>query len=427
MRGLIVAVNIALVTLVLVAIALVMPAAAAAQVDTVLARQYFAEADSACKAEGGAIWGVSLCGPMVFADARTGTIATNQPAPDAPRPRVLGYANAAWKWGDQRWSTFVWSMIPPDSLQLRIRLFMHELFHRVQPELGLLDTNAPAPNHLDTEMGRYWMQLEWRALARALTTRGDARRAAIADALAFRKTRRGLFDGAAASERASEITEGLAQYTGTVTAARTRAGAIADAVRQLQDEAAQESFVKTFAYPSGAAYGLLLDAYAPGWTRRITGDDDLGAMLARAAHVTPTTDVEVAARRYGGAELLAAEAKREAQRQARVAALRKRFVEGPVVVVPRGKGASFRTRGVTPLGDAGTVLPQFRVSGPWGSLEAEQVLMSADQSLLTVPGPASIKGDTLTGDGWKLILNDGWTTRADGQRLLVVPADSTSS
>jgi hypothetical protein len=406
------------------AIALILPAAAAAQVDTVLARQYFAEADSACKAEGGATWGVSLCGPMVFADARTGTIATNQPEPDAPRPRVLGFANAAWKWGDQRWSTFVWSMIPPDSVQLRIRLFMHELFHRVQPELGLLDTNAPPPKHLDTEMGRYWMQLEWRALARALSTRGDNRRAAIADALAFRATRRGLFDGAATSEHASEITEGLAQYTGTVAAARTRAGAVADAVHQLQDEAEQQSFVKTFAYPSGAAYGLLLDAYAPGWTRRIKRDDDLGTMLAQAAGVTPSADADAAGRRYGGAELRVAEAKREAERQARVAALRKRFVDGPVVVVPRGSGASFRTAGVTPLGEAGTVLPQFRVSGPWGSLQAERVLMSPDQSTLTVPGPPAIRGDTLTGDGWKVILNHGWATRADGKRVMVVPADS---
>ncbi|MGD8321617.1 MAG: hypothetical protein PVJ02_14230 [Gemmatimonadota bacterium] len=403
------------------ALALILPGTAAGQVDTLLARRYFAEADSACRAEGGATWGVSLCGPMVFADARTGSIATNEPAPDAPRPRVLGFANAAWKWGDQLWSTFVWSMISPDSRRQRIRLFMHELFHRVQPELGLLDTNAQPPNHLDTEMGRYWMQLEWRALARALTARGDARRTAIADALAFRATRRGLFDGAAASEHASETTEGLAQYTGTIAAADTKADAIADAVRQLQDEAEQESFVKTFAYPSGAAYGLLLDAYAPGWPHSIRRDDDIGALLATAAGVTPSADADAAALRYGGAALRAAEAKREARRQARVTALRKRFVDGPIVVVPRGSGASFMTRGVTPLDDAGTVVPQFRVSGPWGSLQAKQVLMSPDQSLLTVPGPPSIQGDTLTGDGWTLVLKDGWTIRTDGKKVMVVP------
>jgi hypothetical protein len=118
--------------------------------------------------------------------------------------------------------------------------------------------------------------------------------------------------------------------------------------------------------------------------------------------------------------LRAAEASREAQRQARVAELRKRFVDGPVVVIPRGSGASFMTRGVTPLGDAGTVFPKFRVSGPWGSLEAEQVLVSTDQSLLTVPGPPTIQDDTLTGDGWKVILASGWTIRAEGDRWVVV-------
>jgi len=48
-----------------------------------------------CEREGACFWGVSLCGPMVFAEPVTGTIASNRPAPKAPRPRALGYANAA--------------------------------------------------------------------------------------------------------------------------------------------------------------------------------------------------------------------------------------------------------------------------------------------------------------------------------------------
>jgi hypothetical protein len=51
-----------------------------AQVDQQLAQEYFKEARALCERDGGRLWGVSLCGPMVIADAATGTVATSQPA-----------------------------------------------------------------------------------------------------------------------------------------------------------------------------------------------------------------------------------------------------------------------------------------------------------------------------------------------------------
>jgi hypothetical protein len=36
----------------------------------------------------------------VIGDQRTHTLATSQPAPDAPWPRVLGLVNAPIEWGD---------------------------------------------------------------------------------------------------------------------------------------------------------------------------------------------------------------------------------------------------------------------------------------------------------------------------------------
>jgi hypothetical protein len=56
------------------------PPPAAAQVDQQRAQEYFTEARALCERDGGRLWGVSLCGPMVIADAATGTIATSQPA-----------------------------------------------------------------------------------------------------------------------------------------------------------------------------------------------------------------------------------------------------------------------------------------------------------------------------------------------------------
>jgi hypothetical protein len=79
----------------------------------------------------------------------------------------------------------------------------------VQPQLGLLAPEGQNP-HLDTVEGRYWLQMEWRALAEAVGHTGPERIAAVRDALAFRLARRRAFPDAAENERRLEITEGLA-------------------------------------------------------------------------------------------------------------------------------------------------------------------------------------------------------------------------
>jgi hypothetical protein len=398
------------------ALCVVLPATAQAQVDQEKAKQYFAEAARACERDGGSLWGVSLCGPMIFADAVTATMAASQAVPADPKPRTLGFANTAVDWGGVRWATFIWQLVPADSGPDRARLMIHELFHRVQPQLGLLITALPGENdHLDTLEGRYLMQLEWRALAAALTSSGDARKAALADALAFRAARRARFPDAAARERPSEINEGLAQYTATVIVAGTPDRAAADAAAQLQAAPDKPSFVRTFAYPSGTAYGVLLDTVAPGWPRHVRATDDLADMLAAASGVRPAADADAAAGRYGGAELHAAETRRDEEHRALVAALRAKFVDGPVLQMPRGRGASFITTGLTPIPDAGTVYHSYRVTGEWGRLEADEVLVSTDGSTLTVPGPFTADGATLRGEGWTVTLADGWTT-APGPR-----------
>src|SRR4030095_2897361 len=195
-------------------------------VDQQRAEMYFREAREVCERDNGRLWGISLCGPMVFADVRTRTIATSQPAPPGEQPRSIGLANAPIEWAGTRWASYIWTFIPADDRRARDELLMHELFHRIQPQLGLIAQTVPIA-HLGTLEGRYWLQLEWRALGQALRSSGDARTSAMRDALAFRRARRALFPEATESERRGEIQEGLAQYTGTVVTAESPAQAIA--------------------------------------------------------------------------------------------------------------------------------------------------------------------------------------------------------
>ncbi len=379
-----------------------------AQVDPDLAATYFREAAALCEREAGRLWGVTLCGPIVIADPATKTIAASQATPEVPRPASLGFANTAFEWGGTRWTALAWPLIPKDRPR-RERMLLHELFHRVQPQLGLMTPDG-VNDHLDTLDGRYWIQLEWRALAAALNSAGDARSSAVRDALAFRLTRHARFAGAAESERLEEIREGLAQYTGTVGSTTSWSAAASDAAEQLKEAPATQSFIRTFSYPSGAAYGTLLDVWQPGWTRQVKSSDDLANLLMTASGLRPTEDPKGAAARYDGAALRRVEEMRDAEQRARVALLRRRFVDNPVLILPGAPG-SFQTAGVTPIPGIGTVYPAVRVIADWGNLEAATALRSTDRSHIIVPAPVSIDGIVLRGDGWTLQLAPGWVVR----------------
>src|SRR3954465_6278216 len=250
------------------------------QVDPLRAETYFKEARALCERDGGRLWGVSLCGPMVIADAATGTIATSQPAPDGERPRVLGLVNAPVQWGGTTWSAYNWQMIPKDDQGERGRLFMHELFHCIQPRLGLMTGgSAGDASHLDSLEGRYWIRLEWRALARALGASEPARKAAVADALAFRAARYQRFPDAAATEHPVEINEGIATYTQYALGSDNADDARRLATAALLPAETPASLIRTFAYVSGAAHMLLLHALSPGWHRKIPAASDFGQLV----------------------------------------------------------------------------------------------------------------------------------------------------
>ena len=236
------------------------PAAADAQVQPQLAERYFKEATTLCERDAGRLWGVSLCGPMVIFDQATGTRATSQPEPEGPPPRFPGMADGPVSWGGVRWFAFPLHLLPEKDADVRQQIMLHGLFHRIQPELGFI-TNDGFNEHLDTLEGRFWMQLEWRALRRAVETSGTERAEAIADALAFRRERRRRFPGAADNERRDEIREGLATYTGVAAWAKSPADARRAAALALAGGESQPSFVGNFEAHSGPGYGVLLDDF----------------------------------------------------------------------------------------------------------------------------------------------------------------------
>ncbi|HYX40722.1 MAG TPA: hypothetical protein VE821_03440, partial [Pyrinomonadaceae bacterium] len=394
--------------------------------DLALAQQYFQEAQAICTRDHGRLWGVSLCGPMLLVDPATRVVFANQA--DAKVlltrrgavfvghwPEEENIANTAVSWAGAKWTMIRWPL-PTDEMD-RKRLMMHELFHRVQDEINLPAAN-PSNDHLDARDGRVWLQLEWRALRAALMSDGVRRQQAITDALTFRAYRRSLFPQASGTERGLEMNEGLAEYTGVRLGAQTEAQALDYARREIENAHQRPTFARSFAYISGPAYGLLLDATAADWRKGLNAQADLGALLAQAAKIKLPANLQTLAEQradeYDGQALRAAEDERAAARQKQLAEYRAQLVKGPTLVLPLTERMrySFDPNNVVPLDGAGTVYPTLRVTDEWGILEVSHgALMtraSRTVSKVYVAAPTDAETRPLKGDGWTLQLNDGW-------------------
>ena len=278
-------------------------AAQAPPVDIAKAMQYFAEAKALSDKDNGKLWKVPLCGPLLFVDSDSRSAVANQADAEGKlrpldgvfvgtAPPELGVANTAMKWSGVEWTMVMWPL--PQYKQPRMRLMLHECFHRVQAQIGLPATDAQN-GHLDSLDGRIWLQMEWRALEHAFWQDLKEQRKDISDAIYFRNYRRSLFPEAAKNENALEMNEGMAEYTGFKLATSSpEEYTVAVAAWLRSAPTRTPSYGRSFAYASGPAYGGLLDTavfprgarhlnlWSRDWRKGLTPTTDLGQLLTRA-------------------------------------------------------------------------------------------------------------------------------------------------
>ena len=418
----------------LVVLAALSTPAAIAAVDPVRAQAVFQEAARLCGRDGGALWHHSLCGPILLVDWTDNTAVANQADPHGvlkpsgpvfagTLPPDIVIANTPIEWAGKRWTEMIWPL--PDDVAHRHVMVSHELFHRAQIELGMLQRDG-GDLHLDTLEGRILLQLEWRALARALTAPDDAaRRAAISDALLFRHERYRLFPDAQAEERALELNEGVAEYTGVRVGLPTAQERTAYALRDLETFIQIPTFVRSFAYATGPAWGLLLDQADPAWRDRLASamkganPPGLDQMLQAALKLPEPAADSVKARESDYDDTLRPrEQARDQIKQAHVAELKAKLVDGPVLRLPlAGHHASYQFNPTTleALGPSGVVYPTMTLNAEWGALSVQQGALLDKAMSVAAVAAAGASADHLQGPGWHLALKSGWIV-APGER-----------
>lgn len=374
-----------------------------------------AELQALCIADNGTLWGVSLCGPLIVVDPSTRAAwATRADSEGVLRPGADGggwtgilpagtpVANTSVEWGGVRW-IMVLAPLPEAEIDRRV-LLAHEAWHRIQEQIGLPAQPGDAL-HLDSQEGRTLMRLEMRALATALLSNGHSRRRAIQDALHFRAFRLSQFPDTSAAEASLDRNEGLAAYTGVKLAVRTNPDLFA--ARTLDEYDRHDALGRTYAYATGPAYGLLLDAVQPSWRTQLQNRSPADLLAAASSLNQPSSAaIRTASQRYAGDAIAQEESARGQLQQARIEELRARF-NGARIELPLGQAQmEFDPNQIIPIPGLGQYYHRLTLRDVWGEFVAlEGALISPDFSRLLASGPGL---DGLSGIGWDLRMAPGF-------------------
>lgn len=403
------------------------------QIDNLDAAAALKLAKQRAEADGGALWGVSLDGPILLVDPKLRVAIANAPDEGGVLRKSVGIwmgflpddvilANTATEWSGVNWSMVLWPL--PRNQVSQAQLLMHESFHRIQDELGL-PIQPGTCAHMEFAHARYYLRLELQALLAALEAEGDARTEAIRDALLFRAAREDRFPQAAKPERALELNEGLAEYTGLKLSGADEAGILARVRAAIEGVTQRESLARSFAYVSGPPIGLLLDELDLGWRNKLSPEVGPADLLRRAVSYSPPADVaaaaEKAAARYGGAKILAEEEGREKGQERLVHDLGMKFRAGPVLNLRlQNPQYSFDPNKVIPIPGVGEYYESITLTDRWGKLTVDGggALIYTGFTKMRVVAPKAGGSGTVRGPGWTLELKDRW---------LVTPVAGTDS
>ncbi|MBO9561689.1 MAG: hypothetical protein J7621_02910 [Niastella sp.] len=394
------------------------------------AAYYFGLVSSICAAPEGRLWNKELAGPVLLVEPATRNVYANVPDKEGllvargqlftgVLPKAVNIANTAATWAGVKWTMVLLPL--PASKPEAVKLLAHELFHRVQDELGFA-AGSPVNDHLDSQNGRIYFRLELEALKAALRAPIDKRCTHLEQAILFRKWRYALFPAARAAEEALELNEGLAEFTGVyVSGVAKDTGYLPALVEGAVGS--YPTFARSFAYITGPLYGMLLTQRQPGWQLGFSARDNFPDKLATvySLHVPAVVQEKMVQVKgaYNELAIRQQEARREEDRLIKAEGYMHALVEGPLLCLTLSKkmSFSFNPSRLFPLGEYGTVYPTMTMTDEWGRLVVSGDARMRDWRMLFIALPKGtvIEGQIIKTAEWELTLVDGWMVKS-GER-----------
>ena len=298
--------------------------------------------------------------------------------------------------------------LPKSDYDRRV-LLVHESFHRIQGQLGLIAPGG-VNSQLDEKNARVLLRLEWQALTKALNGSSSNKTFDIQSALVFRMLRRQKYPNSAGSENAMEIHEGLAEYTGIKLGIDNERDRIQFIVGKVSDAGRFPSLVRSFPYESGPLYCLLLDQSNTSWRKMLNKNSDLGELTKNIFRISLPSNLK-----------FEFEDRKSNYQYKEIIEYKSKFVSGKILIIPLlNMKIQFDPRNLISLGEYGTVYPTLKIVDNWGILEVDRgALLSPDWKKVIVPYPEILNNNILSGAGWKLTLKPGWKYIRNGENLTI--------
>lgn len=383
----------------------------------------FAELHKVLRKEAGKMWNYPLDGPLMMVDRDTREIISNEKDSagylEAKGNIFTGFlpeeviiANTAFEWGGKRWTMVAFPL--PDSRDGRLKLLIHESFHRIQPYVGFDSVSSTVNNHLDTEQGRIYLKLEFEALKMAM--KSDHFESHLKNALLFRLYRHQLFPGSKSNENDLELLEGLPEYTGTMLGIKSSSRLLEHHTAAIDAFYEMPTYVRTFAYFTIPVYGYYMQLTNRAWNLDISEETNLTDYIIdfydfEYDDPVEYDDVFAAGQHYGRDFIVQAEGIRESERLKRITAYRSAFTGDSVISLAlENMSIGFDPRNLVPLDSLGIVYPIMRITDNWGVLEVDScgALLSPEWNRVTITYPITISDSLVSGMGWRLKLNSSW-------------------
>ena len=382
---------------------------------------YFDELEIILENDSDKFWNKKLYGPILIVDPEKRTFYANENNAynsfkqigtiyTDTLPKEINIANTAIDWDDKSWTMLISPL--PEEKHSRNNLFIHELFHRIQPEIGFDKLTDQSNSHLDLPGSRILLKLELESLKKALTDETE-RNIHIKNAFVFR-LQRYINDKIKNAENSLELNEGLAEYTGVMLSGRPGKELASHFIKSINLFYQNPTFVRSFAYHTTPVYGYLLSLINKSWHKNISQESNLTDYSINAFDIEIPADLEkhsLANRdKYNYKMIVEQENAREKERLVKVEQYKNKYIEKPTLrLLFENMNISFDPRNIMPLEDYGTVYPNIRVTDNWGILTVNNgALLSTDWSNIIVSEPTEINENLVKGDGWTLELKQEW-------------------
>jgi hypothetical protein len=395
----------------------------------------FKKTEEICNLDSGKLWGENLYGPLMFVDRGSRKIFANQPDNEGllklkdgiytglyPRERIINIT--AVNFGGTH---FGMAPLPneEDDYRLTTRA-VHSLFHRFQQSAGINNEYFNAVN-MDEKEARVWIKLEWKALKKAIGSEGEGQKLAIRDALIFRGSNRESFPKNINLENRFETYEGLATFTYLLLTAKSQEEFNTRLFEYLDRIYSFQSYSRSYGSIHGALYAALLHEKGFDFKTITPFNIDLGNQVKELYNIElPKVCRDVAGSisiNYAISEIYNEEEQRLKDIRDRLNNQVSVFTSKPVVLLElESPYFDFEPEDVHFLDTLGTLYNTMRVSDNWGKLTVDKIgcLISNNYKFLRITAKGlKIDKNHIYGEGWQIILNDGWVIKESGQDYAV--------